>query len=507
MVRWETLMNEEIEVGRLLGHIEVPVAPSAEFTRSLRQQLLGELRGEHSPRGDDVGASPTPIPSRASSLAAGSPRTPIHQRRSALPALGAAACVLGIAVFYLLVVTRASPTTRLAGSNAGYEVYLAGGSLARVDPMTLADVDDASRPPTAFAATDGPVAVSADGSTIAAVKEAANEDRSGYRVSVIDTRTGAERVSIPWRYPIESVELSADGSRLVVGTMSGTMELGPGWHLYDSGTGRLLGQVESGGDSAVGWSQIERTLVAPDARRLYRLIVPRTSRSWNASIKEHLLVDDLVTGEVVGKIDLPGFLAGVVPSADPLHYGFTPAMTVSPDGNKLVLVNAVEEAVTIVDTRRLAVERTLDLERGNDDVSRALAWLGVVPREAAAKGVGGIVLEATFAPDGRHLYVWDRSPERISAEGDRLPTDRRGLQVIDLTTGTIIAEGFADSHILDVVPAPDGESLLVTVATGHDERGQPTAYSLWRLTSDLTRTAERTLGFEPHVAIVMRQSS
>ncbi|MEJ7761864.1 MAG: hypothetical protein WKF80_03635 [Thermomicrobiales bacterium] len=388
-----------------------------------------------------------------------------------------------------------------------YDVYLASDSPAPIDPTTLSDVDPAPQFPAGFAEMDGPVAVSADGSSIAAVKGVAFDGQNGYRVSVIDTRTGTERVSIPWPYPLETVVLSADGSRLVVGTMSGTMDLGPGWHLYDTDTGVLLGQISSGATTETSWAQVLRSWMDPKGERLYRLMAPVTYPAADPSRQEYLLVDDLVSGEEIGRVDLPALRAGLMPfPADPDN-GVLPGVALSADGRRIAIVHADDERITIVNVEGLVLDRTIDLKRPERAVEGALTWLGLVPRQASAKGTLGVDFAARFAPDGRYLYVWDRSPERISAEGDRLPTDRRGLQVIDLTTGTIITEGLADNQILDVVPAPDGGSILVIIATAHDARGQPVTFALRRVTPDLSQTAERIFGFEPHVAIVMRHMS
>jgi hypothetical protein len=99
--------------------------------------------------------------------------------------------------------------------------------------------------------------------------------------------------------------------------------------------------------------------------------------------------------------------------------------------------------VTLIDAERLATERTLSL-RPKTSLLDLFA-----PSVAYAKGeMEGMIRFARFSPDGDFLYVF-------SQELDQNPPARRGLQLVDLKDGTILAEALSEFQIQWVLPAPD----------------------------------------------------
>lgn len=491
-------MDEERDIASRLRRLETPVAPSRAFTERLRYRLEGELTMT-----DHTISRPTsPVVTFPTRMAPPdtSRHIPTHSGRTVLSALGAAVCVLAVAAFYLIVVSQVAPPIRQGSTNTNYDLYTVAGSLTHIDPITLADFQKqpAESP---LDALSSPTAASTDGSLLAIVETVEETDRITYRVAVIETASGAERTSIPWKYPIESLAFNDDGSRLGLVTLSGTIEAMPGWHVYDTGTGKLLSTKPINNQDDPPWRSVARQVDDPVAQRAYRLVVPRT---WYVNTGEpfpYILIHDLLTGERVSRIELPEFRAGVVDEIDPYYSDFMSAMTLSPDGRELILVDATDGTVTLVDTVALQVDRAFQPQPEISRAGQLLAMIGLSPKSVAAKGVSSVVLAAGLSANGESLYLWDASPERVSAGGQVLATDRRGLQVIELVTGTILHQAFEDTQILDVVPTPDGNALYATVVTGYDNRGNPNAFALWRLNPDLTRTAKRAFTIEPHIVV------
>ena len=141
-----------------------------------------------------------------------------------------------------------------------------------------------------------------------------------------------------------------------------------------------------------------------------------------------------------------------------VFHELSPGIAVSPDGRHLALVHADIDRVTLIDAETLRVKGGVALTRPRAIGERMLRWLGLLPEPAAAKLLDGRVVQAVFAPDGRHLYVFGAEGE--TGEPGVAPTERGlGLTLIDLETGAIVAEGLADEQLDEVLPAPDGRSL------------------------------------------------
>ncbi|MGI8643398.1 MAG: hypothetical protein ACR2LS_04710, partial [Thermomicrobiales bacterium] len=428
-------MDDERDIASRLRRLETPVTPSTAFIERLRYRLEGEfaMTGHNDKlpvRPIVTFPAPTILPDTIRQL-------PTHSGRTVLPALGAAVCVLAVAAFYLLVVSQVAPPIRQGSTNADYDLYTLAGSLHRIDPTTLADTEQ-QPDQSSLNAVSAPIATSADGSVIAVIERVGEGTDATFGVSVMETHSGTERASIPWKYPIESLDLSADGSRIVIGTMSGTWELGPGWHVYDTSSGDLKGYVATGSDSENNWVNVLGTRIDANATTIFRLTNRPNFYSADTPGQEYLRADDLLTGQPIGRVDLPPLRSGYDPYPAGMDMNILPGMALSPDGKQLAVVHADADQVTVVNVPDLVVEVTIDLARSKSRVDQALGWLGLHPATASAKSWGGVDFNATYAPDERHLYIWDASPPRTSPETGAIePTDRHGLQVIDLETSTI----------------------------------------------------------------------
>lgn len=348
-----------------------------------------------------------------------------------------------------------------------------------LDPTTLADLAD--QPAIRLEVNS---VISADGSTVVSIdydsepmddaaiatSEAdpyAGSDLSPEDVTIIvrDGQSGEERTRFHPPAAASIAGLSQDGSRLVMEADPDYEQapLAPArWFVFDTQNGRLLETVE--GDQR-GDGRLD-SWIDPEARRLYHL--PFTgSIGATAPHLLRLYAYDLTTGEKIGQLDLPGILAGGwqsdPASGDDSRFSTAfPGAALSPDGRRLAIAHAGADIVTLIDTERLAVERTIWLTRQTGLVDTLVGLLPLAPQRAAAKIEEGTNLHAVFGPGGERLYVYGVRAE-VDANGDQEWHDL-GLKVIDLASGEIVADGLADSMIVQVLPAPDGRSVYVTMA-------------------------------------------
>lgn len=441
----------------------------------------------------------------------GTPHRPRPERTWRPVAALTTAAMLALAVLGSFVAFRpaASPTGREGPAVELYAVESSDDASVRLVPLdaaTLADRGDGGR----FEdAGDAALAFSADGSTLVGVQYRPDPGRvvnygedgpdDAVTVSVRDGRTGAETIRFPSPAWITDPRLSRDGGRLVVEAVDTEVEprpIPPGWYVYDTGDGRLLATVENR-------RSVWASLVDPEARRLYHL-----TRSLSSSVPgrraAEVIAYDLGTGQEIGRLELPEVRIGPWETSDGADRGpgaeeLTPGGAISPDGRTLAIVHADAEAVTVIDTERLVVERTVALTRPRGWRDRLAARLPLAPRVAAAKQANGPGRAAVFAPDGRHLYVhgWNNQVRFVREPGDYRGI---GLQLVDLERGIIVAEAFPDATLDAVLPTPDGREVYVFET---DVGGQGKPYVLRRLDArSLTVLAERRYGDWPRFMLV-----
>ena len=157
---------------------------------------------------------------------------------------------------------------------------------------------------------------SADGSTAVTIvleRTAADPDPREITVIARDATTGALRATyvLPLTLNGPTARLSRDGSRLVLAVFPG-LAVGttaridpPEWHVVETATGKTLAVVPS--DPGGRWPT--ETWIDPDARRLYRLLLPL----WpdNPGPGPALIVaHDLTTGAEIGGLQMPEVLGG-----------------------------------------------------------------------------------------------------------------------------------------------------------------------------------------------------
>ncbi|MDQ3513888.1 MAG: hypothetical protein M3462_09530 [Chloroflexota bacterium] len=326
-----------------------------------------------------------------------------------------------------------------------------------------------------------------DGSTMVQV-----EHGDQTTIAVSDGVGGAERLRFPPDRPVHDQHLSRDGSRLVT---VGTMSCDPSgctaaeWTVFDTGDGHVISRVE--GDTHGYGSD---SLVDPEARRLYQLIPIRGDEAegpWPVAI----VAFDLTTGKEIQRLAVPGVRGGNwwTRSVDDVLVGdqITPAVALSPDGAHLAVVDAETDQLTMIAAATMTVEGTQQLARAESLGHRVLGWLGIMPQTAEAKVTAGRWLDATFAADGEHLYLWGTESELGDSVED-IEMNGLGVMLVHVESGEILVEALGGMMVQAVVPAPDDDTVYLRgMSTPRGGRFSGIEH-LWRLDSQSLKTlAER----------------
>lgn len=332
--------------------------------------------------------------------------------------------------------------------------------LVRLDPVTLAALEPPAVVTWPMEESGWPTVMSADGSTLVTV--IGDEARWTVRARKPTTGTTIARYDTPHGgYPIA---LSRDGSRLVLGDGRGNV------HLLETAGGRLVATTRSaaldpwGGILAIDAAAERLYLVEPE--RSFNEDPP-ASREELARQTPTLIAYDLTTGTERGRLALPGLVAGRWWPGGQEPAGIVwPALAVSPDGRRLAVVAADEDALRLIDTARLVVEADVAISPNPSlsDLWHRLVGLAIpLPEDAAAKMMpDGPTRQAVFAPDGQTLYVFGNVTEtEVADDGVSWLVRGMRLRAVDVETGRVRAAGPTEALLDRVVPAPDGRSLFV----------------------------------------------
>ncbi len=258
-----------------------------------------------------------------------------------------------------------------------------GQAYQPIDPMALTDLDSASA---LMFDHDWPeLAVSADGSTFVIIEPS----RAGLDqwIAVRDGIGGAVRQTITPTEAVYGPRLNADGSRVVVRAPHAD-PCGPGgypaqtWHTYDTSTGDLMATIRAN-DGDPLWPD----LIDPAGERLYYPFYDRQASS-SATANDssgpwplQIAAFDLDTGQEAATMTVPGVSAGSwqAESIDQMYVGEMelPAVTLSPDGSRLAVIDAALETLTLLDAGTLAVQETHAIHRSESLTDRLLGWLGL----------------------------------------------------------------------------------------------------------------------------------
>lgn len=382
---------------------------------------------------------------------------------------------------------------------AGFALYSANfeGPYIELDPTTLDDV--AGRGLSDVIGMTPDVLLSADGSTMVEI-----EHGNQTAIVISDGIGGRELLRLEPGRPVSGHAISADGSRFV--TVNWGMACDPSgcpapeWTVFDTGDGQQISRFKGSdlGYGAIAW-------VDAAAERLYQLTYLREDEDagpWPVEI----IAFDLTSGTEAGRLAVPGLRGGNwwTRSVQEVLIGdqMIPAVAISPDGDQLAVFDAGTDRLINIDTATMRVSDTQALARRASVGHRFLSWLGVAPQSASAKLTAGRWLEATFAPDGEHLYVWGMETE-IGETMEDSEYRGLGLQRIDIATGEIVSQGLNGLMVESVVPAPDNESVYVSGMETPREGYFAGVNHLWRLAGDSLKTeAERKLNYTGRIAVV-----
>lgn len=361
----------------------------------------------------------------------------------------------------LAACTPADAGTPLARPQA-YTFYLdpwAEGSaetgLVPLDPDTLEAQPGGETLP--------PVIVSADGSTGVEVQYPegrASRDPEDIWIVVYDLPGGDERIR--FHPPVRALVsgLSGDGARLLLHPDHSTYapaDYPPpvDWYVVDTTSGKLVAHVEDEENACFR----QRALIDPAGKRLYCAAAP-VREADDAPVPMRLVAYDVESGQRTETLELPQVRIGgaqIEVDGQRVLETLEPAVALSPDGRQLAVAHADADRMTLVDAASLTVEKTISMARPSSLWDR----LGLAPGVALAKGpMQGTIRHAAFGPDGRYLYVFS---QEMWVQPEDAP-DERGLRLLDLERGAVVAEALPEYQIQWVQPAPDGSVYVFGTA-------------------------------------------
>jgi hypothetical protein len=348
--------------------------------------------------------------------------------------------------------------------------------LVPLDPQTLADQPDGQPLEPGRFSTDGSTRVDVEYPPGRDVNDP-NLNPDEVWIVVRDLQSGVERSR--FHPPVTGLisTLSQDGSRLALEPYPpASYPVSAEWYVIDTSKGQLLAHLK---DADTFCFRGGTGLFDPALKqRVYCPVDPEPEANGPEPLR--IIAYDLESGDKAAEVELPEVLiggrqTGQVVNDQPVWTFLEPAVELSSDGQRLAVVHADAAKVTLIEAESLTVERTLALNRR----ASLLDWFA--PAVAQAKGPSeGAIRQAVFSPEGQYLYIFSQEfwvrPEDAPA--------RRGLWLVDLTQGDIVAEALPEFQIQWVRPAPDG---TVYVFGTTDERMAPyeirqtSPSRLWRL--------------------------
>jgi hypothetical protein len=186
---------------------------------------------------------------------------------------------------------------------------------------------------------------------------------------------------------------------------------------------------------------------------------------------------DLVEGKVVRKIPLPGLLAGQLESglADGSGGSYYPALLLAPDGSRLYVVDAAEDAVLTIDLESFVVE-SHELREKRSALSHLGDWLvSQIVSTAEAKGGASFHRQAALTPDGRYLVISGVSAQEFTRKDGSVEMANRPSGLMIVNTETMAIE-LREEEAAWFKLSPGGRRLLTYGSyydeeLGHDPQG------------------------------------
>jgi hypothetical protein len=359
--------------------------------------------------------------------------------------------------------------------------------ILKLNPTTLAD--ESTPPATGLdpSIKPGTVIFSRDGNTLVGVTPQSKVIvQRGFGGPVVSTFS-MEGQGFP-------LALNLDGSRLLVTIDSapgGAPLESPTWRVFATDTGEELSSFEVNSLNTSGLPYA----VDPVSWKAYRIVLAQHPVDDEAGPWPTVLVAlDLMTGREIGRLELTDAMGGSwgdISDSDPRGYSFAPGLAVSPDGNQLAIVHATDDGITLVDAATMKVSRTLKMKPKVGLFDQLFALLPLAPQKAAAKGSQGTYYNATYAGDGRQLYVSGMSS---NDEDSDMMLGGLGLSVVDLDNREIEARVLDGYLITFFSEAPDDGGVFLTAYKYDGKGGDVGTYELVRLDPDsFDVTATRSL--------------
>lgn len=297
-------------------------------------------------------------------------------------------------------------------------------------------------------------------------------------IQVIDISTGLVRARFhPKRGPLSIQTVSDDGSRLGVLLSAGPH---PRWLTLDGRTG-----------------QVRRSITLPDFCCSEPLLDASGTRLYVAeSTAAHqlsVIAFDLTSGTQLATLTLSSVPAGSWSTTPGIIQYWTPGLAISPDGQRLAVLDGRADTLTMIDTPNMKVVSIRSVAAPHGALERLGELLGVTPTTAEAKGLGeGATYTLRFAHDGRSIYLLGN---RASVDGGHQTHTDLGIERIDLASGELRATSLSGQAVWWMNEAADGSALYAITPGVTGEDGCPcTLQRLDPATLDVTAT--RTFPYE-----------
>jgi hypothetical protein len=361
-------------------------------------------------------------------------------------AKGGAGATAGIIPIYRLEPLHARVLIPLDPANLADDSSLGGVSLGLTPLGRLFD----------FAGTLPQIVVSPDGTVMAVISGCSGCSVPSARYTTVRIVVSSGRQVAAWHPPkAMQIEYVSDDGKQVAGHAFNLKAhtLGP-WLILNGKTGKIMHRT--GGLDGTYDPALNRFYLGNTDGGTYTLTAY-----------------DAGTGGVIARLPLPDVVAHQ--TVEHLANGGMviddtwPTYAVSPDGQRIAVVDGASETLTVIDAPHLRVLSTEAIHEPESWTQRFGEFLGIIPSTAEAKGpVSGTRLNAAFSRDGRSLYVTG-AVATPAAAGPMTNWSYLPLRRIDIATGEVQAQQPEDNWTYIIGQSIDGGALFAVDTTNYGE--------------------------------------